>query len=283
MGMHPLLNDALADHGFLAIADHPDLRDVVKRASRAGALQRLLPGIWAPPGTLHWALCASALHRFDPDAVLTGATALAILRQDAPTLPLAVAAPRHHVSNAIARFTRRQVPPELTARGGGPACTVPALTAVDLAAGDGGDAIDQVLRMRRATLTQMWLAFETCGRRHGDPVRRAVLRASRAEPWSRAERVAHAILHAAGITGWTANAGIEAGGSRYYGDIVFRKRRVVVEIDGWEHHRSWEAFERDRTRQNALVLAGWTVLRFTWATLTGQPDLVVEQIVAALS
>jgi very-short-patch-repair endonuclease len=42
-------------------------------------------------------------------------------------------------------------------------------------------------------------------------------------------------------------------------------------------------FESDRRRQNALVLEGWLVLRFTWRMLTEQPDLVVRSIQEALS
>jgi very-short-patch-repair endonuclease len=41
---------------------------------------------------------------------------------------------------------------------------------------------------------------------------------------------------------------------------------VAVEIDGFAFHHAPDRFQRDRTRQNALVGLGWTVLRFTWAT-----------------
>jgi very-short-patch-repair endonuclease len=34
--------------------------------------------------------------------------------------------------------------------------------------------------------------------------------------------------------------------------------------DSREHHEGAEVFQRDRARQNDLVLAGWTILRFTW-------------------
>ena len=38
----------------------------------------------------------------------------------------------------------------------------------------------------------------------------------------------------------------------------------------------------DRARQNALVAAGWTVLRFTWSHLQ-DPDYVLSQIVQYLA
>jgi hypothetical protein len=47
-------------------------------------------------------------------------------------------------------------------------------------------------------------------------------------------------------------------------DFAYPELRLAVEVDGYAAHSSIDAFRRDRTRQNALVTAGWTVLRFTW-------------------
>lgn len=44
--------------------------------------------------------------------------------------------------------------------------------------------------------------------------------------------------------------------------------RVVVELDGWEHHRTREQFEEDRRRDAELVSRGYLVLRFTWRAIT---------------
>lgn len=96
---------------------------------------------------------------------------------------------------------------------------------------------------------------------------------------SAAERVAVAILRKAGVTGWTLNAAIyDHHGLVGYGDIVFRQARLVVEIDGWAYHTDRERFQRDRTRQNRLIAAGWTVLRFTWEDLIRRPTEVVRMI-----
>jgi hypothetical protein len=53
---------------------------------------------------------------------------------------------------------------------------------------------------------------------------------------------------------------------------------LAIEVDGWAWHHDVERFRRDRQRQNALVLAGWTVLRFTWHDLTQRPGEVVAEI-----
>ena len=46
--------------------------------------------------------------------------------------------------------------------------------------------------------------------------------------------------------------------------------------------RRTAARQRDRTRQNALVLAGWTVLGFTWRDFTRRRTDVVRAVAAAL-
>ncbi|MBB6629871.1 DUF559 domain-containing protein [Nocardioides sp. KIGAM211] len=57
-------------------------------------------------------------------------------------------------------------------------------------------------------------------------------------------------------------------------DLVCRGRRVVLEADSWTWHTGKEAHTRDCARYNALVLAGWRVLRFTWEQVMLQPAYV---------
>jgi very-short-patch-repair endonuclease len=42
---------------------------------------------------------------------------------------------------------------------------------------------------------------------------------------------------------------------------------LAVEADGAEVHAGAASLRRDLRRQNLLVAAGWTLLRFTWADL----------------
>ncbi|CAN5248057.1 hypothetical protein BH09ACT3_BH09ACT3_12600 [soil metagenome] len=44
--------------------------------------------------------------------------------------------------------------------------------------------------------------------------------------------------------------------------------RLVIELDGWEHHHSRESFEADRRRDAELARRGFTVLRFTYRRVT---------------
>ena len=71
-------------------------------------------------------------------------------------------------------------------------------------------------------------------------------------------------------------------GTRYRLDYAWPTFRLTVEIDGYADHAGLDAFRYDRERQNALVLAGWTVLRFTWADVRDRPEWVAVQIERAL-
>jgi len=46
-------------------------------------------------------------------------------------------------------------------------------------------------------------------------------------------------------------------------DLAYPELKIAIELDGWDVHRTRSAFDDDRARANALVLAGWIVLRFT--------------------
>jgi very-short-patch-repair endonuclease len=50
----------------------------------------------------------------------------------------------------------------------------------------------------------------------------------------------------------------------YEVDFLWRETRLVVEVDGWDSHRSRSAFEEDRSRDARLALLGYRVVRFTW-------------------
>jgi len=112
-------------------------------------------------------------------------------------------------------------------------------------------------------------------------------RASDAEcgAWVESERVLHSILTKAGLRGWSFNQEIRAASGRLLGigDCVNLALKIVIEVDGWAWHTSADRFQRDRDRQNALVEAGWTVLRFTWLDVSTRPDYVATAIRRAMA
>ena len=77
-------------------------------------------------------------------------------------------------------------------------------------------------------------------------------------------------------------------GGRFIGrvDAALPDIKLAIEVDGFEHHTTLDGFQHDRTRQNALVSLGWTVLRFTWQDIVRRPAHVahvIEQAVGRLS
>jgi very-short-patch-repair endonuclease len=73
------------------------------------------------------------------------------------------------------------------------------------------------------------------------------------------------------------------GGERFFLDVAYPRQRIAIEGDGFGVHTERAAFEKDRARQNALVLDGWLILRFTWQQLLHQPEWVASTIRRALS
>jgi very-short-patch-repair endonuclease len=74
------------------------------------------------------------------------------------------------------------------------------------------------------------------------------------------------ILRDGDVTGWV--LGHPFGPWRI--DLPFPERKVAVEVDGWAWHVDADGSAR-RRKQNALVRAGGTRLRFTWHDLDGHP------------
>lgn len=64
---------------------------------------------------------------------------------------------------------------------------------------------------------------------------------------------------------------LRVGGKNYRLDFAWARTRLFVEIDGVAFHSTAEQISNDRARQNALVQAGWTPLRFTHLDLTQRP------------
>jgi very-short-patch-repair endonuclease len=95
---------------------------------------------------------------------------------------------------------------------------------------------------------------------------------------SAAERILHRLLRRAGIAGWQAQLLVRLAGCTVRVDVAFPAVRLAIEVDGRAWHSDADRFQADRTRQNALVAAGWTVLRFTWTDLVDRPDQVVQTI-----
>jgi very-short-patch-repair endonuclease len=143
---------------------------------------------------------------------------------------------------------------------------------------DGVKLMDEGLQ-RHAELADLWKTHLRNKGRYGSPAARRLLHAAEDGTRSAAERLFARLLTRADIAGWRANQRVVS----YEVDFFFRDARVVVEVDGFAHHTDPEAFQRDRKKQNALALAGYQVLRFTWLDLTEYPDRVIAEVRRAVS
>jgi very-short-patch-repair endonuclease len=67
----------------------------------------------------------------------------------------------------------------------------------------------------------------------------------------------------------------------YEVDFCWLELRLIVETDGFEHHGTRAAFERDRARDARLTARGWRVLRFSDAQVCGDAGSTAEVVLAA--
>ncbi len=74
------------------------------------------------------------------------------------------------------------------------------------------------------------------------------------------------------------NDWILLGGRRYRVDCHWLGTGLIVELDGWEGHKSKSAFQDDRARDRALKVAGYAVVHLTWAQLDSEPEEVASDL-----
>lgn len=145
-------------------------------------------------------------------------------------------------------------------------------------------ALDRQLQRRRMTLHELQRSVDRLKGQRG--TRGALLALAGATDGAEAEseRRCVALLRAHGLTGWVCNATVRVSGERQVRpDFAFLAEKVAIEIDGWAWHSDPERFKSDRERQNALLLDGWLVLRFTWHDIVHEPERVVREVRAALA
>ena len=71
-------------------------------------------------------------------------------------------------------------------------------------------------------------------------------------------------------------------GGVYYLDFAWPHFRVGVEADSRRWHSDVQSFEHDRVRHNALLAAGWSVVRVTQQQVRSDPGVIREQVLRLL-
>ena len=92
-----------------------------------------------------------------------------------------------------------------------------------------------------------------------------------------------ALIDDAGLQRPELNVHVPIPGEQMKVDCLWRKRRLVVELDSRRyHHLNPRAFTEDRRRDRVLRLSGYGAVRFTDEELTHRPDDVVRTIIELL-
>lgn len=86
----------------------------------------------------------------------------------------------------------------------------------------------------------------------------------------------------AGVPPPERNVPVVAGDRRAWLDACWPHARLAVEVDGRAYHVLGEDWEDGLARQNALVLAGFTVLRFSGRAIRTSPLRIAEEVRQAL-
>jgi predicted transcriptional regulator of viral defense system len=261
-------------------------RSAVSRRAAVGRLHRVHRGVYAvgrPRLTMHGRWLAAVLACGGGAALSRrSAAGLSGLRQDgrlATDVCVPCAGVRSRPGIDLHRSTTL-AEQDITTVDGIP-CTTVARTLVDL-----GDvvnrravekAVDQAEVLRVFDLRAVHEVLDRVGPRRGAGILRAVLAEYEGPTITRRELeerflalVRQASLPSPAVNAWIATSD----GVSYQADFLWRKEKLIVETDGRDVHTTRKAFESDRLRDQRLTLAGFTVVRFTWAQVVDDPRRV---------
>jgi very-short-patch-repair endonuclease len=261
----------------------------IDRRLRAGRLHLLHPAVFSVghrliPREGRW---VAAVLAAGPEALLShwSAAALWMIRPSSRTRIDVTVPHRSRSSDLVHRHISAVPADERTIEEGIPVTTVPR-TILDLAATEGSDVVENLLResefhhltdrlslphlierypgkrgIRRVSLALERLKEDPPGRRRS-PLE------ERFAPFLRRHR-----LSLPRFNDW-----ILLGDKRFCVDCHWPDRRQIVELDGWDGHGTKTAFREDRARGRRLAAAGYTVTRITWNQLDDEPEAVAADL-----
>jgi very-short-patch-repair endonuclease len=249
-------------------------RAVQQRAS-VGRLHRVHRGVYAVG---HAALrkegrWLAAVLACGPAAVLSHASAAAhwgLLQSEATRIDVTAPASRHGAAGLRLHRSRSLDARDTANHEGIPITTVPK-TLLDLAATVQPHRLERALaQAERLRLYDHNAIEDVIARANGHRGRAALARAIAREPkFTRSELEAWflELVRDAALPEPLVNLSLTAPDHpRLEVDFCWPSHRLIVELDGWETHRTRAAFEADRRRDAALQAVGWRVLRFTRRT-----------------
>ncbi|HEX5527856.1 MAG TPA: DUF559 domain-containing protein [Solirubrobacterales bacterium] len=222
-----------------------------------------------------------------PDAVLShwSAAVLWMIRPNSRSI-IDVTTPQKSRSwSGIKRHHSPLPADEVTVKEGIPVTSVPR-TILDLAATEPLDTVENLLREMeylelRDRLSLPDLVERYPGKRGVRKVR-AALERLKEEPTgrkrSKLEERFSPFLRRHRLPLPRFNDWIVLGSKRYQVDCHWPGTGQIVELDGWEGHRTRTAFREDRARDRILRVAGYSVTRLTWNQLDDEPSAVAADL-----
>jgi hypothetical protein len=268
-------------HGVVSAAQLDEIgfdEAAIRRRVAAGRLHRLYRGVYAVGHTIlprEGRYLAAALA-CGPQAVVSHRSAAALwgIRPSAAA-KFDVTVPHTSGVRSSARIVihRPRRPPETTTHDHIPV-TTPGQTLADLALGLPRRALEKAVEMAEARRLHVAVPAGHPGAQRLRDVRPLPVTTD-----SPLEDAFLALCDAHGIPRPLVQTIVEG----YRVDFCWPEQRVIVETDGYEHHGTRAAFERDRARDADLTVLGWRVLRFTGPQVHEDPAFVAGAVLSVRS
>ena len=265
----------------------------IGRRIRGGRLHQLHSGVYAvghrlTPREGRW---MAAVLASGPKAVLShwSAAALWMIRPNSRERVDVTVPHRSRSSDLIRRHISEVPEDERTVEERIPVTSVPR-TIFDLAATEPADVVQNLLRetehLELWDRLSLWDLLERYPGKRGSRSVRVALERLKEEPGGRKrskleERFAP-FLRRHSLPQPRFNDWIMAGGKRYLVDCHWLGTGQIVELDGWQGHKSRSAFREDRARDRRLRVAGYSVTHVTWNQLDDEPEAVAADLRALL-
>lgn len=264
-------------------------RTAIETCLAKGVFERVCSRVYriaGSPPTWRQQVMAAVLSA-GPDAAASHRAAVRIWGLDAPVPRVAeITMPRTRAVELVGVTTHRTgdlVAADVTTRDGIPVTTVPR-TLVDLGAVSPrwvvDRCIDAALARRLVALEDLWRILRRVSRRgrRGAGVLRACLEWRFGVPDSVLEGLFLEIVRDFGLPEPVVQYEVQVNGRLRKIDAAYPERSLAIELDGAKKRMSPESLQADDSRQNDLVEARFTPLRFTWTDLTSGRELVARKV-----
>jgi hypothetical protein len=238
----------------------------VGRETRAGD-DLLMAVLRAGPGAVAAFDSAAEVHGWD--------------RVRPPAKPQLIVPTHSYQAPGLSAYRADLIPSDVTLRGVLPVTTA-ARTALDIAASAPCDeavvTLDSAFRSKTVSPDELHTAF-AASQRHGICTAREALALADPGSGSVPESQARMLFRRGGLPAPETQYPVYVNGlfvART--DFAWPWARLIGEIDGFRYHSDSPQFQKDRDTQNALVKAGWRVIRFTVYDIRFRESYVIAYI-----